>query len=51
MVLELGVVVLGVLVLGLDYSDYVVNMYYFFSRFFFYYLIFFGWIIGKNGNF
>lgn len=29
MVLELVVVVLGVLVLGLDYSDYVVNMYYF----------------------
>lgn len=35
MVLGLGVVVLVVLVLGLDYSGYVVNMYYFLVDFFF----------------
>lgn len=48
---ESGVVASGVLVLGPDYSDYVVNMHYFFSRSFLYYLTSFGRTIGKNGDF
>lgn len=48
---ESGVVASGVLVLGPDYSDYVVNMHYFFSRSFLYYLTSFRRTIGKNGDF
>lgn len=48
---ESVVVAPGVLVLGPDYSDYVVNMHYFCSRSFLYYLTSFGRTIGKNGDF
>lgn len=46
-----GVVASGVLVLGPDYSGYVINMHYFFSRSFLYYLASFKGIIGNNGDF
>lgn len=48
---ESGVVASGVLVLGPDYSDYVVNMHYFVSRSSLYYLTSFGRTIDKNGDF
>lgn len=40
----------GALVLGPDYSGYIVNMHSFFSRSFLYYLASFGQTIGKKGE-